>query len=119
MNAAEQSDLYVTDLKCERCDFGAFVVMDDTSHKWKLACVYCNLRMDGPALKDRPEYMTEKASSAPAGRLEFREGRYAGSSVSELSRTTEGLEYLRWYAKSGKSPFMRDRVAEFIGLLGK
>lgn len=113
------SDLYVTDLKCERCDFGAFVVMDDAGPKWKLACVYCNLRMDGPALKDRPEYMTATAASAPAGRMEFREGRYAGSSIAELSGTTEGMDYLRWYAKSGKSTFMRDRVAEFIGLLGK
>lgn len=113
------SDLYVTELKCERCDFGAFAVLDDSGTRWKLACIYCNLRMDGPALRDRPEYMTAAASSAPAGRLEFREGRYSGRTIAELSGTTAGMEYLRWYAKLGKSQFMRSRVAEFIGLLGE
>ena len=115
------SSLYMTDLECERCGFGAFVVMDDTAMKWKLACVDCNLRMEGPALRDRPEYVNA-GSSAPgagtSGRLEFREGRYAGSSIAELAETVEGKDYLKWYAKAGKSTFMRERVAEFIGLLG-
>lgn len=118
----EQPDfgLYITDLKCDRCDFGAFEVMDATELRWRLACIYCGRLTEGPPLMNAAaEALTGRLDVAPeslAG-LKFKEGRYGGSSLREAASTVEGVEYLRWYEKSGKSGFMRERVAEFLLLL--
>jgi hypothetical protein len=110
----ESADTLVLDAgECERCGGSAYVVMDNNEWQWSLSCVYCNLRRRySPPVQDRP--------SAPAGSgngvHEFRTGRYSGRKILEVATTREGKEYLEWYAKEGKSTFMKERVREFLGI---
>jgi hypothetical protein len=112
---AEQADLLVLDAgECERCGGSAYVVMDSNDWQWLLSCLYCNLRR-----RYSPPVQEKRASSASGcgnGVHEFRAGRYAGSKILEVATTREGKEYLEWYAKEGKSSFMKERVREFLGI---
>jgi hypothetical protein len=118
--SAEPAPLYIGETRCERCDFGAFDVMHKGGLRWSLACIYCGQRTEGPPVEQpEPESPPEKLPTAPdsLSSLRFREGRYADRTLKETATTVAGVEYLQWYAKSGKSKFMQERVAEFLALL--
>lgn len=120
----EQSGVYFGG-ECERCRFTAFDVMQRGDWRWLVACIYCGMRAEVPPViepeppagvgKSKADTM-KKAPESLTG-LRFREGRHAGKTLKEIAETIEGAEYLEWYAKAGKSKFMRERVAEFITLL--
>lgn len=99
--------------KCDRCDGTAYVVMDNSSWQWTLSCVYCNLRARyTPPVSSKPA----SVSGSGHGRHEFRNGRFTGAKIVDIATTREGKEYLEWYAKEGKSSFMKERVREFLGI---
>lgn len=114
-----ESELYLDGVTCERCCGTAFVVMGKAGLRWSLACVYCNARTDGPPLGEQQDNSRLETAPEALSGLRFREGRYSDQTLKEIAASVEGAEYLNWYAKSGKSAFMRERVAEFLALLGQ
>lgn len=80
---------------------------------WLIECAFCGLMQWVPEIEghlDEPE---------DDDVFRFRDGRYEGCTIHEVSRTPRGLEYLRWAAEKHPRNAVKDSCKLFLDVSGE
>ena len=82
------------------CGAAAMDIIDEHRGQWTLECVYCGTGCVEPALAGHLKPREEA--------FVFRDGRFAGQTISAVLEHARGLDYVRWAAKDHPRQAVRD-----------
>lgn len=75
---------------------------------WLIECCFCGL---GAWVAEIPGYLDEPADDDI---FRFRDGRYAGRTIPEVSQTPRGVEYLKWAAEKHPRQAVKESCRIFL-----
>jgi hypothetical protein len=84
----------------ESCGSMAMDIVDERRGQWRLECAVCGTGSSEPALVGHIQPKEQE--------FVFRDGRFAGQTISEALRHGRGEEYVRWAAKDHPRQAVRD-----------
>lgn len=96
---------------CENGDCGctAHDILDEYKGVWLVECFVCGIKVRMRAVKG------VKLADKDDDVFVFRDGRFAGMTISEVSRGSEvGAEYVEWAAENHPRNFVRDACKKWL-----
>lgn len=93
-------------ITCHRCQAACHDIVEDYSNEWLIECNFCGLKEWTPSIKG---FLKSREDE-----FQFRDGRYAGSTLDEASATPRGRDYIAWAAKEHKRQAVREACAKWL-----
>lgn len=90
-----------------RCRGSAQDIIHEDSGDWLIQCVFCNTAQWVPVVKD---HLPKKS----ADEFVFRDGRFAGLSISEAWEQPRGQDYVRWCAVDHPRPAVKQAAKTWL-----
>lgn len=90
-----------------RCRGSAHDIIHEDSGDWLIQCVFCNTAQWVPVVKDH-------LPKRPADEFVFRDGRFAGLSISEAWEQPRGQDYVRWCAVDHPRPAVKQAAKTWL-----
>lgn len=85
-------------------------ILDESRGQWLLECCFCGTKQWVKAIAGHLEPRQEE--------FRFRDGRFAGLSIAEVSAQPRGKDYLKWAAEGHPRPAVREAVKTWIASNG-
>lgn len=85
-------------------------IIDEAGGQWLLECCFCGTKQWVPAIKG---YLKPRQEE-----FRFRDGRFAGLTITEAHLEPRGPDYLKWAAESHPRPMVREAVKTWIASSG-
>jgi len=92
------------------CRCSASDIIDESRGQWLLECCFCGTKQWVKAIAGHLEPRQEE--------FRFRDGRFAGLSIAEVSAQPRGKDYLKWASDGHPRPAVREAVKTWIASNG-
>lgn len=90
-----------------RCRGSAHDIIHEDCGEWLIQCCFCNTGQWVPVIKD---HLPDKQKDE----FVFRDGRFAGLSISEAWDQPRGQDYVRWCAESHPRPAVKQATKTWL-----